>query len=272
MAPTVLITGCSTGIGRAAAERFQTAGWNVAATMRDPRKAGSLAELDRVAVLPLDVLDEVSIEAAYLAATTRFGGIDVLVNNAGSGLFGPFEEANAAAVRDQIDTNLLGPIWTIRRILPHFRARRAGLVINVTSLAAFLGPPFNSYYAATKWGLEGLTEALAAELASFGIRFKLVEPGLTRSSFHIKFAAQDTSPITDYDGFRQKVTEAILPGGTTPHGAPPEGVAEVLFQAATDPSPRLRYPAGADAAAILAMRDSMSAEDFVAAMRKQFPT
>lgn len=241
------------------------------ATMRDPARGAALAALERVLVLPLDVRDGEAIKRAYADALARFGAIDVVVNNAGFDLFGPFEEATEASLRDQIETNLIGPILMIRGILPHFRARRAGMVINVTSLAAFSGPPFNSYYAATKWGIEGLTESLAAELATFGIHFKLVEPGLTATEIFSKIAQQEVERIADYDGFRERVAKALLPDGDGSRGSTPEAVAAVLLEAAGDPSQRLRYPAGAGAQAIAKMRDGMTSEQFVSAMRKFFP-
>jgi len=268
---TVLITGCSTGIGRAAAEMFQRAGWNVAATMRQPDQGAVLSLLERTIVLALDVRDSLSIASAYKATLERFGHIDVLVNNAGFGLFGFFEEATDSALREQVDTNLLGPILTIRAILPHFRARRSGLVINVSSIAGFVGPPLNSYYAATKWGLEGLTESLAAELSIYGIKCKLVEPGLTRTAFHANYSRQEPSLIADYNGVRESLSRAILPNVGSA-GASSESAAAVILEAANDVSPRMRYPAGADAQAIFAMRDKMDSEAFVASMRKRFST
>ncbi|MGE0385960.1 MAG: SDR family oxidoreductase [Gammaproteobacteria bacterium] len=265
---TVLLTGCSTGIGRAAALAFAAAGWNVAATMRVPERAAPLAGGSQLAVLPLDVTDRASIDAAVQDTIARFGAIDVVVNNAGYGLFGLFEEATERSYRDQIETNLFGVINMTRAVLPHFRARGAGRFVNVTSIAALFGPPLNAFYAASKFAIEGLTESLATELAPLGISFAIVQPGLTRTAIHARFAGQDIARIAGYDGYRERAVAAVMPDTTSPAAAEPEAVAAVILKAAQDPSPRLRYPAGADAEMIAAARDATDAEAFVARMRE----
>lgn len=266
---TILITGCSSGIGRAAAERFHAAGWNVVATVRDPSCVPDLAR-EGLKLIAMELTDLGSIRAAVDAAIGCFGGIDVLVNNAGFSVFGFFEEASDELLREQIDTNLLGPIHMVRAILPHFRARRAGLIINVTSLAAIVGPPLNAYYAATKWGLEGLSESLAAELKPFGIRCKIVQPGSTATNIFSKWDSLDQPPIADYDTIRKRIVSAIAP--RPDQATPPETVAEAILLAATDDSVRMRYPGNPDAAALLEMRDQIGSEAFLCAMAERFPT
>jgi NAD(P)-dependent dehydrogenase (short-subunit alcohol dehydrogenase family) len=179
MAKVVLITGCSAGIGRLAAQLFAARGWNVAATARHPEEIS----LDNVAALRLDVNDEASIASAVAGTVDRFGTIDVLVNNAGYGLFGPLEGATAAEFEAQIRTNLLGAVSVIRHVLPGMRARRSGVIVNVSSLAGRLATPFMSSYNASKFALEGLSESLRYELSLHGIRVKLVEPGHFKTGF-----------------------------------------------------------------------------------------
>lgn len=266
---TVLITGASSGIGRAAAELFHANGWNVVGTARDPARVEGLAR-DCLKLVSMELAEPVSIRTGISQALNCFGAIDVLVNNAGFGLFGFFEEATERMIDEQIATNLLGPIHAIRAILPHFRERRAGTIVNVTSLAAFVGPPLNSYYAATKWGLEGLSESLAAELKPFGIRCRLVEPGRTVTAYHDRWAGHETNPITDYDGVRERMFDAITPDLST--GFPPEIVAEAIWRAATAAGPQMRFPGSPDAQAVFDLRDELGSEGFVTAMQKRFPT
>lgn len=266
---TILITGVSSGIGRATAELFHAKGWKVIGTVRDPDRVDDLAR-DGLVLVPMEMTDRCSIQAGIARAIECFGGIDVLVNNAGFGLFGFFEEATEELVAEQFDTNLLGPIHAIRAILPHFRARKGGLILNVTSLAALVGPPLNSYYAASKWALEGLSESLSSELRPFGIRCKIVEPGSTATNIFSKWNKQATNPIADYDGFRERIFAAITP--KPENGFPAEVIAHGILEAANDPSDRMRYPASPDVQGVFEMRDKLGSEGFVAAMRRRFPT
>ena len=180
---TILITGASSGIGLATAKHFQAAGWNVVATMRNPDSVPELQSLDRLIVLPLDVTDLSSIQAAVNATLEQFGSLDVLLNNAGYGLVGPMEAVTPAQLERQFATNVYGPIYTMQACLPHFRERKAGLIMNVTSVGGRLALPFNSLYHGTKFALEGLSESLALELAPHGIQVKLIEPGGVRTDF-----------------------------------------------------------------------------------------
>ena len=169
---SILITGCSSGYGLATARHFHAQGWNVIATMRTPR-ADVLPASDRVRVLPLDVTAPNSIAQALQAA----GPIDVLVNNAGLGLFGAFEATPMTTVRDIFDTNTFGTMAMTQAVLPQMRERGAGLVVNVTSSATLAPMPLVAAYTASKTAIEGFTASLAFELAAFGVRVKLVEPG-----------------------------------------------------------------------------------------------
>src|SRR5271154_600328 len=144
LANTVLITGCSAGIGKAAAELFQHKGWNVVATMRSPGAGGDLAALENVLVTPLDVTDEASIAAAVKAGVERFGGIDVLVNNAGYGVYGLLEATPLDSIRKQYETNVMGMLAVTKAVLPGMRKRRSGVVVNMSSVISRIAIPFST--------------------------------------------------------------------------------------------------------------------------------
>ena len=169
---TVLITGCSSGYGLETARHFHSQGWNVVATMRTPRE-DVLPRSERLRVLALDVTKPESIAAALEAS----GPIDVLVNNAGIGLFGAFEATPMATTREVFETNTFGVMAMTQAVLPQFRARRSGVVVNVTSSATLAPMPLVAVYTASKMAIEGFTASLALELEAFNVRVKLVEPG-----------------------------------------------------------------------------------------------
>jgi NAD(P)-dependent dehydrogenase (short-subunit alcohol dehydrogenase family) len=183
MTKTILITGCSSGIGFVTGQLFAARGWNVAATSRNIAALKSLAPLGTVLPLRLDVTDEDSIREAVAATEKRFGTIDVLVNDAGYGLFGPIEGATAEQFEAQFRTNVFGVVAMIRHVLPLMRKHRSGTIINMSSLAGRFGSPFLAPYSASKYALEGLSESLRFELMPHNIRVKLVEPGHFKSDF-----------------------------------------------------------------------------------------
>ncbi len=269
MSRTVLITGCSSGIGLATADRFAAAGWNVVATMRHP---GIDSRDDRL-VVRLDVTDPASIDAAIAAGLDRFGGIDTIVNNAGYGQFGVFETTPDARIRAQFDVNLFGVMAVIRAILPHFRMRRAGTIVNVSSGAGLFTLPLISAYAASKFALEGFSEALSYELGALGIGIKLVIPhgGVTETRFGERQAAEvpDGGP-GDYAPYVAQVTRAFA-GMVAARSTGAADVAHAVFQAATDGSDRLRYLVGDDARGFVRARRELAEDDYVAFMRRQFP-
>jgi NAD(P)-dependent dehydrogenase (short-subunit alcohol dehydrogenase family) len=265
---TALITDVSSGIGRAAALMFYDAGWQVVGTVRDRTKADDLAR-DGLALVEMEMTDRASIKAGVREAIAAFNNIDVLINNAGYDLFGFFEQAEDGDILEQINTNLMGPIWIMRAILPHFRTNGGGRIVNVTSLAGLVGPPLNTYYVATKWGLEGLSESLAAELEPFNVIVKIVEPGLVKSNIHNKWAGQRIKKIADYDAVRERIITAIS-SDVEANGFPPKMIAAELLYAATDDSDQMRYPASPDAKGVFKLRDELGSEGFVAAMRKRF--
>jgi len=240
---TVLITGASSGIGKETAKLFQKNGWNVIATMRDTQAGKDLAGLDNVKVVRCDVTDTDSIKESINEGIAAFGRIDVLVNNAGYYAVGPLEAATNEQIERQIDTNLMGSINATKLIVPHFRGQGSGTVVNISSIAGVVSIPLQSLYHATKWGLEGFSEALQYELRQFNIRVKIIEPGIIKTDFlgRSKTVLHDET-LTDYREYSEKVMNNLFSMGEK--GSPPEIVAETIFKAATDNSKKMRYRVG----------------------------
>lgn len=259
MSQTIFITGSSTGLGRATAELFASRGWRVFATMRQPEKEAELANTPGVTLLPLDVTNRQQIDAAA-AEAIRQGGIDVLFNNAGYGLFGPTEGVTDAQLTRQIETNLLGVIRTTQAFLPHLRERRSGVIITTTSIGGLVTFPLNSIYHATKWALEGWSESLAFELQPFNIRVKTVSPGGIKSDFASR--SLDMALHPGYAATIEKVAGVFRNPERQANQSTSEQIAEVVYEAATDGKDQLRYLAGADAKALYAQRLSVGDEAF----------
>jgi NAD(P)-dependent dehydrogenase (short-subunit alcohol dehydrogenase family) len=253
MQKTVFITGSSSGIGKASAKFFAEKGWNVAASMRNPDKETDLNKLENVKLYTLDVIDCLSIQKAIAAAIEDFGGIDVVVNNAGYGGVGIFEAAGKEQIQRQFDTNVFGMMNVIREILPYFRKRKEGCIINLSSVAGFVCFPSYSIYNASKFAVEGFTEALQFELRHFNIRIKNIEPGPIKTDFYAR--SQDLfhkEGLTDYDQYARITYSNTQKVGNTAAG--PEIVAKKIYQAAMDKTYRLRYPAGIQAIALLTVK------------------
>lgn len=269
MTKTVLITGTSSGLGRAAARLFQSKGWNVVATMRNPAAETELTSLERVLVTRLDVEDARSIAPAIEAGIARFGAIDVLMNNAGFGAFGPLEATPIETIRRQFEVNVFGVLQTMRAILPHFRARRAGTIVNVSSTSGRMTLPFGSLYHGSKYAVEGITEALQYELSPLGIRVKLVEPGAIRTDFAGRSISFNNQPeIPEYQPLLGSAMNTY--GGLMGAGSEPELIAEQILGAAEDRGHQLRFPAGDDAFRMIAARAAASDEEYVAGIMAQF--
>ncbi len=250
---TVLITGCSSGIGRAAAKLFQRNGWKVVATMRSPEQETELKKLDDLLVLRLDVNDQASIDVAVQTALEKFGHIDVLVNNAGYALMGAFENASEEQIQRQFDTNVFGLMRVTRALLPHFRQRKAGLIVNVASMAGRLPIPFMSVYNGSKWAVQGFSECLTYELAPFNIQVKIVEPGAVDTAFFGRSGDRDNGAgLAAYNGLMDEQFPVL--DKTGPGGATSEEAAAVVFRAATDGKATLRYSVGRDAKVLLSAR------------------
>ena len=240
----ILITGCSSGYGLETARHFHAQGWNVFATMRTPRE-DVLPRSDRLRVLALDVTKPESIAAALEAS----GPIGVLVNNAGIGLFGAFEPTRMATVREVFETNTFGVMAMTQAVLPQFRARGSGVVVNVTSSATLAPMPLVSVYTASKMAIEGFTASLALELGAFGVRVKLVEPGYgptTRFTSNTGTRMDGLIPEA-YAPFAARIFASI---GQPAMVTRESDVAEAVWRAANDATAQLRFPAGPDAIAL----------------------
>ncbi|SLN45192.1 2-(R)-hydroxypropyl-CoM dehydrogenase [Falsiruegeria litorea R37] len=270
MTQTIFITGASSGIGRETAKLFQSRGWNVVATMRDPTAGSDLASLDNLLVTRLDVTDSASIRSATEAALTRFGTIDVLLNNAGYGAYGPLEAFDMDRIRRQFDTNVLGVLEVTKSVLPHMRTAKSGTIVNVSSIGGKMTFPLGTLYHGTKFAVEGLSEALHYELEPLGIRMKIIEPGMIRTDFggrSFDFAQSDELP--DYAPTVQGLMQAFAQLGSGATGSDPDLVAEVIWTAVTDGTPTLRYTAGADAVSFLAARKAQDDATFIGNLKAQ---
>jgi len=269
MSKTILITGASTGIGRATAEHFQQAGWNVVATMRNPEKGAELATHDNVLVTRLDVLDRESVDAAIAAGIERFGAIDALLNNAGYGAYGPLEAFPAENIRRQFDTNVLGLLAVTQAVLPHMRSRKSGTIANVSSVGGKAAFPLGALYHGTKFAVEGISDALHYELEPLGIRVKLIEPGMIATDFGGRsFDFQNDESLTEYQPLVQKLMGGFEAAAAM--ASPPAEVAEVIYDAITSDDARMRYPAAGGAEQILAQRADADDASYFAAIKQQF--
>ena len=268
MAKTVLITGASTGIGRATALYFQQQGWNVVATMRTPAKETQLATLPNITLLPLDVTQPESIKSALAAAFAKFGKLNAVVNNAGYALSGVFEAYTPEQIRRQFETNLFGLMEVCRQTLPYFRKQRAGTLVNVASMGGRLTVPLYSSYHSTKWAVEGFSESLHYELLPLGIRVKIIEPGAIKTDFYERSA--DVAKVDGLPDYQETVAVATANmNAAGDKGEKPEVVAKAIFQAASDTSNRLRYTVGGDAKMLLLLRRLLPETWFYGIVRSQ---
>ena len=245
---TVMITGCSSGFGLETARHFLDQGWSVIATMRTPVE-GLLPASNRLRLLPLDVTDPASIAAAVTLA----GDVDVLVNNAGVGWLNALEGTPMAAVRDIFETNTFGTMALIQAMLPQFRARKAGVIVNVTSSVTLKPLELLSVYTASKAAVNAFTEVLALELAPFGIRTHVVLPGRSPET---RFGANAQTRMAQGGGFPEPYVQMVQ-GVFARFASEPadqvtqaQDVAKAVWRAATTPATPMRIPAGADALAL----------------------
>ena len=265
---TILITGASSGIGKAAALKFATAGWNVIATMRSPEKEQELNLIDNIFIVKLDVQDNESIQQAIQLGIEKFGKIDTLINNAGYMVIGAFELATSEQISNQFDINVFGVMNTTRAILPHFRQNQAGTIINITSTGGRITFPTCSLYHATKFAIEGFSESLSYELISQNIAVKIVEPGSTHTNFVAAANVTVNPDITDYDEFNKIALENWYKNDTMQ--STPAEIADVIYTAATDESDQLRYMAGRDTKVYFGIRQGDSDQEYVQHMRNSF--
>jgi NAD(P)-dependent dehydrogenase (short-subunit alcohol dehydrogenase family) len=242
---TWFVTGCSSGLGRALCERLLESGERVVVTARDVTAIADFQSrfADRAVLLKLDVTDNSSVAAAVNAALSLDGGVDVLVNNAGYGLVGALEEVDEQTVKDAFDANVYGAYRLIRAFLPHMRARKSAHILNISSMAGFVGSAGFCFYSATKFAIEGMSEALAKELVPFGIKVTLIEPGPFRTDFRSEKSLRSAPPMEAYADtvgrFRKMLvdTDGKQPGD-------PRKAAEAMMAVVASSEPPLRLPLG----------------------------
>lgn len=264
MSKTILVTGASSGIGRATVQLFADAGWNVAATMRTPKRA--FKDSKNVKEYALDVTKPETIQRTLKTVHKDFGSIDVVVNNAGYGVDGVFEAMDDETIEKQFDTNVFGLMRVTRESIPYMRENSGGTIIQISSAAGRITYPLSSLYHATKWSVEGFTEGLQYELEQFNIRLKLVEPGAIKTEFYGRSAVFVQPKDETYQDFVQRV-EGVT-SGAVKNGADPSVVARKIFQAATDGKAKLRYPVAYPAPLLLALRKLLPDRLFMASIKK----
>ncbi len=240
---TVLITGASSGVGAASAKLFLDKGWNVVAVGRDMAKLETnLPTSSQLLRSVADISRSEDVRQCVEQAIARFDAVDVLVNNAGYGITGPFEFLTDDQIRRHFDTAVFGHMNMMRELIPRMRRRRRGTIVNVTSEAGRIGFPYNSIYEAAKFGIEGFSESIRFELDQHGIRVKVVEPGQVKTAFSRNSdEAQSPELRRTYEGF-EKIERLMRDPNA---GVEPERIAAVVYKAAVSTSGKLRYPASA---------------------------
>ncbi|MGH9027683.1 MAG: oxidoreductase [Acidimicrobiia bacterium] len=272
---TVLVTGCSSGIGRATAERLAARGWTVYATARQPESIKALGD-SGCRLLALDVCDEDSMTAAVSDVERDTGPLDALVNNAGYGEYGAVEEVSLERWRRQFETNVLGVVRMAQLVLPGMRARRSGRIVNLSSMGGRLVFPGGGAYHASKFAIEALSDALRFEVRPFGIKVVVVEPGLIKTGFGdtVEGTLGYTGPRGGpYDPLNQAVQAQVRGAYEGPMGrlaVGPENVAKVIENALTRRRPRPRYIVTAGARMVLGTRTVLSDRAFDGFLRTQF--
>lgn len=270
MGKTVLITGCSSGFGKAATKYFSAKGWNVIATMRFPEKEEELTQLPNVLVTKLDVQDGATITKAVEEGVKRWGTIDVLVNNAGYGLMGTFQSVSKEQIQRQFDVNVFGLMDVTRAVLPYLRASGQGVLINITSMGGRITLPSGQFYHATKFAVEGFSEALAYELSAVNVTVKIVEPGSVSTNFATTSIEFVPNQYPEYDELIKTAMGRYRNPVEQFQKATAEDVAATMYQAATDGTDRLRYVIGEDAEFYIAQRTDHPDQEYVRIMRERF--
>lgn len=258
---TALVTGASSGIGFATAKALQNAGYRVYGTSR--RTAAE--RRDGITMLTCDVTDDGSVAKLVDDVLADAGRIDLLVNNAGVGLFGGAEESSVSQAKTLFDVNVFGVIRMTNAVLPIMRRQRKGRIINLSSAHGFIPAPYFALYAATKHAIEGYSQSLDHEVRSLGIRVTLVEPAYTRTAFDENLVKPDQL-LSSYDAARESMMAVV--GEEIKKGDTPETIAKTILRAATDSEPKLRYPAGKVARQVSVLRRFVPASAFDKSLRK----
>ena len=251
---TIFITGASSGIGRETAKYFANNGWRVIATMRNLQKAGELASIPNVILMPLDLLDRKQISDTCHKALEEYD-IDVLFNNAGYGIMGPFEKLPEEEIRKLFDTDVIGTMLVTQQFIPHFKKRRMGVILTTTSLAGIIALPRDGAYGAAKCAQQGMVESLYYELKPFGVKLAAMIPGGTKTNFQ--------TPVNILDGYEEAASrqrEYLLDGNTEFPG--PEEAAEAVWNAVNDGKDKINYPTDSVCYKLYEQYKSMDIEDF----------
>lgn len=262
---TIFITGASAGLGKATAKLFQSKGWYIIATMRNPAKETELTQLPNVTVLPLDVTDVEQIIDTVKTVTGQ-QRIDVVFNNAGYGLVGALEACTDEQIVQQIETNLTSVIRVTKAFIPYFRQMNGGLFVTTTSVCGFSSNPLSPVYNATKWALEGFSESISYDLAQFNIGIKTVAPGGIKSNF---MNGMQVAVDREYDTLNKRLGK-LFTDGTLMEFTEAEKIAQVVYEAVTDGKDQLRYLAGNDAHKIYQQRLELGPETFRRKLMKLF--
>jgi short-subunit dehydrogenase len=269
MKKTVLITGTSSGIGKATVLEFAKMDWNVIATQRNPEKETDFNSFDNIKLYPLDVTNLESITQVFKTVKEEFGTIDVVVNNAGYGVDGAFEAMSDEIIEKQFNTNVFGLMRVTREAIKHMRPNGGGMIIQISSMGGKITFPLYSIYHATKFAVEGFTESLHYELSQFNIKMKLIEPGPIVTDFYGR-SRQFIKPTdtNEYDGFIQKFNEAAEKVMKDAEG--PEVVAKMIYKSATDNANQMRYAVGKPGPMLLVLRKLLSDKLYFLMVRKSY--
>jgi NADP-dependent 3-hydroxy acid dehydrogenase YdfG len=264
---TIIITGASSGIGEQTALLFASKGWQVAATMRNPKNLKMFADHPNIRTYLLDITDRDSIVPCFDRIINDFGRIDALVNNAGIYSTAPLESADSESIESMLDTNVKGVVYTSRAIIPHFRSNRSGTLVNVSSLAGRITIPFQSVYHTSKWAVEGFSEGLFYELAPLGIRVKVIEPGVVKTSLYRNIG---DSPAGQFPAEYQKSFDKWWNQITSnyPTGYSPAREALTIWKAVNSRGFRLRYTTDCQTRSLFFMRRLLPLQDFQWMVRK----
>jgi NAD(P)-dependent dehydrogenase (short-subunit alcohol dehydrogenase family) len=266
-----VVTGSSSGIGYETALTLAKNGFLTYATMRNLNKSENIKKVATKENLPihihqLDVTDDVSVKNTIQAILSETGRIDVLVNNAGYGLNGAFEDLSMDEIKAQYETNVFGLIRTTQSVLPIMRRQKSGIIVNISSGAGRFGFPGSSAYISTKFAVEGLSESMSYELEPFGIKVVIVEPGVIRTNFVTVVAKKSQDPNSPYSQIMRKT--ATVFENMMANASSPDLVAKVVLNAVTNENPSLRYLAGKDVETWLDSKRNMSDEEFYKMMKQ----
>ncbi len=271
--PVAVVTGSSTGIGLETSLKLAKEGFRTYATMRNLEKSSEITskatkEDLALTVLQMDVDDDKSVNDTIQKIINDDGRIDAVVNNAGYALVGAFEETAMRDGRAQLETNFFGTVRVIQAVLPIMRKQHSGTIVNVTSMGGRIAIPFDSFYHASKFAIEGLSESLSYEIEPFGVKVVLIEPGAVKSDFWKNLKSSSNIEDSPYRPVMQKLTKSFEK--MTQNAIPPEQVAEVILKAVKSDNPDFRNIVGEDAKSILEVRSNSSDKEFQAFMKNQF--